>query len=144
MTEQEFQKQVWRPYDQITTADGVRGKVLNVCFPTKSVRAYIGGSPEWVRCELIETHTTGKGADGDDAAIIEELHNKLMKAEDTITGLKRERQQLTEKYSNTNTGDLMTGINLLKDGLAVKKSKIERIERALDLIDDALTKINGG
>jgi hypothetical protein len=30
-----------------------------------------------VRCELIETHTTGKGADGDDSAIIEELQKKV-------------------------------------------------------------------
>ena len=73
MTEQEFQKQVWRPYDQITTAGGVKGKVLNVCFTTKSVRAFISGAPEWLRCDLIETHTTGKGGDADDMTIIEEL-----------------------------------------------------------------------
>ena len=64
MTEQEFSRQVWRRYDQITTAEGVKGKVLQVAFNTKSVRAYISGAPEWIRCESIETHTTGKGADG--------------------------------------------------------------------------------
>ena len=61
MTEQEFIRQVWRPYDKITTAEGVPGKVLGVSFTTKSVRAFISGAPEWVKCELIETHTTGKG-----------------------------------------------------------------------------------
>ena len=30
MTEQEFLKQVWRPYDKITTADGAPGKVLGL------------------------------------------------------------------------------------------------------------------
>lgn len=45
MTEQDFLKQIWRPYDQITIADGIRGKVLGVNFSAKSVRAYISGSP---------------------------------------------------------------------------------------------------
>ena len=65
MTEKDFLKQVWRPYDKITTADGVPGKVLGVSFTTKSVRAFISGAPEWVSCTLIETHTTGKGDDVD-------------------------------------------------------------------------------
>ena len=75
-------------YDQITTADGVKGKVLQVAFNTKSVRAYISGSPEWVKCDLIETHTTGKGADGDDTAIIEELHRRILAQTDEISRLR--------------------------------------------------------
>ena len=107
MTEQEFQRQVWRSYDQITTADGVKGKVLNVCVTTKSVRAYISGSPEWIKCDLIETHTTAKGADGDDAAIIEDLHNKLIDAQDKIVGLKNECAQLKERASGNHYAEIL-------------------------------------
>jgi peptidoglycan hydrolase CwlO-like protein len=138
MTEQEFQKQVWRPYDQITTADGVKGKVLNVCFTTKSVRAFISGAPEWVRCELIETHTTGKGADGDDAAIIEELHNRIMKQDDEIVRLKNEKAALAEKISKNYLGDLLRAVNLMQQGLQEKKHKMEQIDSGLRQIQAAL------
>ena len=91
MTEQDFLRQVWRPYDKITTADGVPGKVLGVSFTTKSVRAFISGAPEWVSCTLIETHTTGKGGDGDDLAIIEELHNKVLNQATEIDRLREDK-----------------------------------------------------
>lgn len=142
MTEQEFQCQVWRAYDQITTANGVKGKVLNVCFATKSVRAYIAGAPEWIRCELIETHTTGKGANGNDAEIIEGLHNKLMAAEETIARMKEERQNLVNKLSKNHVGDILNGINLIKENILEKKKKIQRIEDGLERVQVALDKIN--
>lgn len=141
MTEQEFSRQVWRPYDKITTADGVPGKVLNVCFTTKSVRAYISGSPEWVRCELIETHTTGKGADGDDAAIIEELHNKVIKQQEEIERLRDEKQKLTDKISKNYLGDILRAINLMQQGLTERKHKINQVESGLSQINDALSKM---
>ena len=135
MTEQEFQRQVWRMYDQITTANGVKGKVLNVCFTTKSVRAFISGAPEWVRCELIETHTTGKGGDADDAAIIEELHNKVLRADERIKKLENERAALQEKISKNYLGDLLCSVNMIKDGIAEKKSKLEKIEQGLNRLN---------
>lgn len=141
MTEQEFQTQVWRPYDQITTANGVKGKVLNVCFTTKSVRAFISGAPEWVRCELIETHTTGKGGNADDAAIIEELHEKLMKAGEKITKLEHEKQQLADKISKNYLGDLLRAVNLMEQGLREKKHKMDQIDSGLKQIQDALAKM---
>ena len=141
MTEQEFQRQVWRAYDQITTADGVKGKVLNVCFTTKSVRAFISGAPEWVRCELIETHTTGKGGDADDAAIIEELHNKIMSLEDKIVGLKTERDQLKERVSGNHYSEILRALNMIKEGITEKKNKIAKIDRGLGLIQNALVKM---
>ncbi|MBR6604867.1 MAG: hypothetical protein IKK92_03200 [Prevotella sp.] len=141
MTEQEFQTQVWRPYDKITTADGVPGKVLGVNFSTKSVRAYISGSPEWVRCELIETHTTGKGGECDDAAIIEELHNKVLKQKDDIERLNKEKHELVEKISKNYLGDLLRAVNLLKQGLQEKKNKIELIDSGLREIQVALNKM---
>lgn len=141
MTEQEFQKQVWRPYDQITTAGGVKGKVLNVCFTTKSVRAFISGAPEWVRCDLIETHTTGKGGDADDMTIIEELHNKVLKQADEIERLRGERELLKEKISKNYLGDLLRAVNMVKEGITEKKSKITKIDNGLSLLQEALEKM---
>ena len=135
MTEKEFQKQIWRMYDQITTAEGVKGKVLGVAFSTRSVRAYISGSPEWVKCELIETHTTGKGGDADDDAIIEELHNKVLKQADEIERLKAQNQELAEKISKNYLKELMSCVKDLHGGLTERKKKIELIDRALEKIE---------
>ena len=141
MTEQEFLKQVWRPYDKITTADGVPGKVLNVCFTTKSVRAFISGAPEWVKCDLIETHTTGKGGDADDTAIIEELHNKIMKQSEEIEQLREQKKVLADKISKNYLGDLLRAVNLMQQGLNEKKHKMDQIDSGLKQIQDALVKI---
>jgi uncharacterized coiled-coil protein SlyX len=141
MTEQEFQTQVWRPYDRITTADGVPGKVLGVSFSTKSVRAFISGAPEWVKCELIEAHTTGKGGDADDAAIIEELHGKVIKQAEEITRLKSEKEKLTEKISKNYMADLLRSVNIIKEALAEKKSKIAKIDEGLKIIAEVAGKV---
>ena len=141
MTEQDFLRQVWRPYDKITTADGVPGKVLGVSFTTKSVRAFISGAPEWVSCTLIETHTTGKGADGDDVAIIEELHNKVLNQSDEINRLREEKKALAEKISKNYLGDLLRAVNLMEQGLREKKHKVDQIDSGLKQIQDALAKM---
>ena len=141
MTEQDFLRQVWRPYDKITTADGVPGKVLGVSFTTKSVRAFISGAPEWVSCTLIETHTTGKGADGDDVAIIEELHNKVLNQSDEINLLREEKKALAEKISKNYLGDLLRAVNLMEQGLREKKHKLDQIDSGLKQIQDALAKM---
>ena len=141
MTEQDFLRQVWRPYDKITTADGVPGKVLGVSFTTKSVRAFISGAPEWVSCTLIETHTTGKGADGDDVAIIEELHNKVLNQSDEINRLREEKKELAEKISKNYLGDLLRAVNLMEQGLREKKHKIDQIDSGLKQIQDAFAKM---
>lgn len=136
MTEKEFQKQVWRCYDQITLADGVKGKVLQVAFNTKSVRAYISGSPEWVKCELIETHTTGRGGDGDDTAIIEELNNKVINLGGTIEHQRAKIAELEEKIRTNYLADVRKGVVEIREGLVVKKKRIEHIERGLTMIED--------
>ena len=141
MTEQEFQKQVWRPYDQITTADGVKGKVLNVCFTTKSVRAFISGAPEWVRCELIETHTTGKGADGDDSAIIEELHKKVLNLQGTIEKQQEQNAQLAEKLNMISGVELIKNVNVILSQLQEKKKRIEKIETCMIEVEAVVEKI---
>ena len=144
MTEKEFQKQIWRMYDQITTAEGVKGKVLGVAFSTRSVRAYISGSPEWVKCELIETHTTGKGADGDDVAIIEELHNRILKQNEQIERLKDEKAVLVDKISKNYLGELLRAVNIMQKGLQEKKHKIEQIDSGLASISAVIDKLNNG
>lgn len=141
MTEQDFLRQVWRPYDKITTADGVPGKVLGVSFTTKSVRAFISGAPEWVSCTLIETHTTGKGADGDDVAIIEELHNKVLHQANEIERLRNEKTALAEKISKNYLGDLLKAVNQMKQGLQEKKHKMEQIDIGLAQIQATLEKM---
>ena len=141
MTEQEFQRQVWRPYDRITTAEGVPGKVLGVNFTFKSVRAFISGAPEWVKCELIETHTTGKGGDADDAAIIEDLHNKVVAQTIEIERLKEETKLLKEKVSMNRYADILRAINTIQQGLTEKKKKMEQIDSGLQQIQEALSKI---
>ena len=141
MTEQDFLRQVWRPYDKITTADGVPGKVLGVSFTTKSVRAFISGAPEWVSCTLIETHTTGKGADGDDVAIIEELHNKVLHQANEIERLRNEKNMLAEKISKNYLGDLLKAVNLMKQGLQEKKHKMEQIDSGMAQIQATLEKM---
>ena len=141
MTEQDFQKQVWRPYDKITTADGVPGKVLGVSFTTKSVRAFISGAPEWVKCDLIETHTTDKGGDADDMTIIEDLHNKVLRQSDEIERLKDEKQLLVDKISKNYLADLLRAMNMVKEGIQEKKSKINKIDNGLTLLQEALEKI---
>lgn len=141
MTEQNFQTQHWRMYDQITTADGIRGKVLGVSFTTKSVRAFISGAPEWVKCELIESHTSGKGGECDDATIIEQLHGKVISQASEIERLREDKKELADKISHNYLGDLLKAINIMQQGLQEKKKKMEQIESGLKLIQDALAKI---
>lgn len=141
MTEQNFQTQHWRMYDQITTADGIKGKVLGVSFTTKSVRAFISGAPEWVKCELIESHTSGKGGECDDATIIEQLHGKVISQASEIERLREEKKELADKISHNYLGDLLKAINIMQQGLQEKKKKMEQIESGLKLIQDALAKI---
>ena len=142
MTEKEFQRQVWRPYDQITTCDGVPGKVLQVAFNTKSVRAFISGAPEWVRCEMIETHTTGKGADGDDIATIEQLQHKLDFANQRIEVLKDEVKELEAKLARNYAGDLLKNVNVILNVCREKKARAEKMEACMEQILQTLEKMN--
>lgn len=128
-------------YDQITTADGVKGKVLQVAFNSKSVRAYISGAPEWIRCELIETHTTGKGAVGDDTAIIEELRNKVLSQAERIGKLEEEKRLLQEKISRNYLGELLCAVNILQQGLRERKNKTRQIESSLSAIAAVMEKM---
>lgn len=143
MTEQEFDQQVWRRFDVVTTDTGIETTVMNVCFTTRSVRIYVKNAPpEWLPAKRIETHTTRKGGDADDSAIIEELHNKIMKQDDQIERLKNEKSQLQEKISKNYPAELLKAVNAIKEGLTEKKNKIEKIEKGLAAIDAVMTNLN--
>ena len=135
MTEQEFDQQVWRRFDLVTTDTGIETTIMNVCFSTRSVRIYVKNAPpEWLPFKRIEKHTTRKGVDSDDLTIIEELHNKIMKQGDEI-------DRLREKIGKNYMGDLLRAVNMLKDGLQEKKHKMGMIESSLAQIQDVVEKM---
>ena len=94
-----------------------------------------------MKCDLIETHTTGKGADGDDAAIIEELHNRVIKQADEISRLREEKQALADKISKNYLAYILRSMNMIKEGITEKKNKIAKIDSGLFMIEEALAKM---
>ena len=142
MTEQEFDQQVWRRFDVVTTDTGIETTVMNVCFTTRSVRIFVKNAPpEWLPAKRIEKHTTRKGDTADEGTIIEEMHDKIMKQDDQIERLKNEKAALAEKISKNYLGDILQAVNMLKEGLTEKKKKMEKVERGLDLIVSAIARI---
>ena len=142
MTEQEFDSQVWRRFDVVTTDTGIETTVMNVCFTTRSVRIYVKNAPpEWLPCKRIEKHTTRKGDTADEGTIIEELHNRLLAAEDKIVRLEKEKAVLAEKISKNYPAELLKAVNAIKEGLTEKKHKIEKIEKGLATLDDIFSKL---
>lgn len=143
MTEQEFDQQVWRRFDVVTTDTGIETTVMNVCFTTRSVRIYIKNAPqEWLPCKRIVTHTTRKGGDADDGTIIEELHNRVVKQSDEIERLKKDKAALAEKISKNYLGDLLRAVNIMEQGLRERKHKMEQIDSGLKMIQVTIEKIN--
>ena len=137
MTEQEFDSQVWRRFDVVTTDTGIETTVMNICFSTRSVRIFVKNAPpEWLPCKRIEKHTTRKGGDADDLTIIEELHNRVLKQNEQIERLKNEKAALTEKIIKSYHSELLKAVNAIKEGLTEKKHKIEKIEKGLATLDD--------
>ena len=143
MTEQEFDQQVWRRFDNVTTDTGIETTVMNVCFSTRSVRIYVKNAPaEWLPFKRIVAHTTRKGDTADEGTIIEELHNRILKQDEKIARLENEKAALAEKISRNYPSELLKAVNMLKEGLTEKKSKLEKIERGLELIVRTLAAIN--
>ena len=137
MTEQEFDSQVWRRFDVVTTDTGIETTVMNICFSTRSVRIFVKNAPpEWLPAKRIEKHTTRKGGDADDLTIIEELHNRILKQSEQIERLKNEKAALAEKISRNYPAEILKAVNAIKEGLTEKKHKIEKIEKGLATLDD--------
>ena len=142
MTEQEFDSQVWRRFDVVTTDTGIETTVMNICFSTRSVRIFVKNAPpEWLPAKRIEKHTTRKGGDADDLTIIEELHNRILKQSEQIERLKNEKAAITEKISKNYPAELLKAVNAIKEGLTEKKHKIEKIEKGLATLDDIFSKL---
>lgn len=142
MTEQEFDSQVWRRFDVVTTDTGIETTIMNVCFTTRSVRIYVKNAPpEWLPCKRIEKHTTRKGDEADDASIIEELHNKVIAQQDTIDRLKKEIDELKEKQSRNHISTLLSQVNIVGNLLQEKKKRMENIDAALMLINETVQKV---
>jgi hypothetical protein len=142
MTEQEFDQQVWRRFDNVTTDTGIETTVMNVCFTTRSVRIYVKNAPpEWLPCKRIEKHTTRKGDTADEGTIIEEMHNRILKQNEQIERLKNEKAVLAEKISRNYPSELLKAVNAIKEGLTEKKHKIEKIEKGLATLDDIFSKL---
>ena len=140
MTEQEFDSQVWRRFDVVTTDTGIETTVMNVCFTTRSVRIYVKNAPpEWLPCKRIEKHTTRKGDTADEGTIIEELHNRILKQSEQIERLKNEKAALAEKISKSYPSEILKAVNAIKEGMTEKKHKIEKIEKGLATLDDIFT-----
>ena len=130
MTEQEFDQQVWRRFDNVTTDTGIETTVMNVCFSTRSVRIYVKNAPpEWMPCKRIVTHKTRKGGDADDLAVIEELHNRIMKQDDEIERLKNEKQVLADKISKNYPSELLKAVNAIKEGLTERSTRLRRLRK---------------
>ena len=143
MTEQEFDSQVWRRFDNVTTDTGIETTVMNVCFTTRSVRIFVKNAPpEWLPAKRIEKHTTRKGGDADDLTIIEELHNRILKQSEQIERLKNEKAALAEKISRNYPAELLKAVNAIKEGLTEKKHKIEKIEKGLATLDNIYATLN--
>ena len=142
MTEQEFDQQVWRRFDVVTTDTGIETTVMNVCFSTRSVRIFVKNAPpEWLPCKRIEKHTTRKGDTADEGTIIEELHNRILKQSEQIERLKNEKAALAEKISKSYPSEILRAVNAIKEGLTEKKHKIEKIEKGLATLDDIFSKL---
>lgn len=142
MTEQEFDQQVWRRFDVVTTDTGIETTVMNVGFTTRSVRIYVKNAPpEWLPCKRIEKHTTRKGDTADEGTIIEEMHNRILKQDDKIVRLEKEKAVLAEKISKSYPSEILKAVNAIKEGLTEKKHKIEKIEKGLATLDDIFSKL---
>ena len=142
MTEQDFDSQVWRRFDVVTTDTGIETTVMNVCFTTRSVRIYVKNAPpEWLPCKRIEKHTTRKGDTADEGTIIEEMHNRILKQDDKIVRLEKEKAVLAEKISKSYPSEILKAVNAIKEGLTEKKHKIEKIEKGLATLDDIFSKL---
>jgi hypothetical protein len=142
MTKQEFMRQIWRPYDTVELEGGAVGKVTTVCFPTRSVKVTISDNVhEWIECELIVSHTSVVG-NPDDLAIIEDLHEKLVKAEEKneqmqvlVKNKVTEVNCLKESLNRNPPKDILKAINGLKGALIERKTTVAALENALRRIN---------
>jgi preprotein translocase subunit YajC len=163
MTNQEFMRQIWRPFDTVELEGGIIGRVTSVCFPTKSVKVTINKDVhDWITHDCIVGHISVTG-DPDDLAVIEDLHDKLMKAEKLNEDLqvlarnnlaRAERaeklnDELRSEYGKMPKVQLIDSIHKLTKAFNVinantieKKKTIERLENSLNTIESFVQQLN--
>ena len=142
MTEREFMQQVWRPYDTAVIENGIKGRVVNVCFHTRSVRIMMPqGSPEWFRCDMIVEHKSATGAP-EDLAIIESLTMKLDEANRRIEKLEAENARMDGKLKSRNIEAIGKNLNEIGAMLNLKKKRIEKLEGCMAEIQAIVDKMN--
>ena len=110
MTERDFFQQIWRAYDTVTFDGNIKAQVVNVCFPTRSVCVSLPNKiREWVNCERIDKHTTRPNEPSNEDTNEIRLANLL--------------------------SETKRGIAILNEGLTIKKSKLEQVEKGLQTIE---------
>lgn len=142
MTEREFMQQVWRPYDTAVIENGIKGRVVNVCFHTRSVRIMMPqGSPEWFKHDMIVEHKSATGAT-EDLAIIESLTMKLDEANRRIEKLEAENAKMDGKLKSRNIEAIGKNLNEIGAMLNIKKKRIEKLEGCMAEIQAIVEKMN--
>jgi uncharacterized protein YoxC len=74
-------------------------------------------------------------------ALIEELHNRVIKQSDEIERLKQEKAVLVDKISKNYLGELLRAVNVMQQGLQEKKHKIQKVEDSLAAISAVVDKM---
>lgn len=142
MNEKDFLKQVWRAYDTVELENGIKGRVMNICFSTRSVRVVMpDGNPEWFRFNFVKEHIS-VASEPDDMAIIENLHNKLMDANETIKKLQEEKKRLEEKLSNNHIEEILKNLNVLLTTIDGKKKRVEKVEKCIESLNEIISKMD--
>ena len=142
MTEREFMQQVWRPYDTAVIENGIKGRVVNVCFHTRSVRIMMPqGAPEWFKYDMIVEHKSATGAT-EDLAIIESLTMKLDEANRRIEKMEADNARMDGKLKSRNIEAIGKNLNEIGAMLNIKKKRIEKLEGCMAEINAILERMN--
>ena len=149
MTEQDFFRQIWRAYDKVTFDGNINARVTNVSFPTRSVRVSLSDkTQDWVRCERIDNHTSQTGAETDEDQVVENMFKELQAADEKMKRQSEEINQLKEtiaKLQESKEGRIMNlltelkrGIVMVNEGLTIKKSKMDQVEKGMQTIEEMI------
>lgn len=154
MTEQDFFRQIWRAYDRVTFDDSIKARVINVCFPTRSVKVSMpDGTQDWVRCERIDKHTSQTGAASDEDKVVENMFKELTAADEKIKRQSEEIGRLRETVTKLQESkenrivnlltELRRGVMMVKEGLTIKKSKLEQVEMGIKNVEEIVELLKG-
>lgn len=128
MTQEEFLKQVWRPYDTVVLSSGIKATVTSVCFPTRSVKISISNNVnEWIDYEVIEKHERG-GKFVTDEQVMKHQAERI------------EKMQAIIEFQNKKLGTGVADAN--SSTLAGIKKALNRIANDFEKVNSAITKVD--